>query len=85
MKTAALPTVKAAQVLITNAARAHVNGGKISVEEVELALSYAKAEYPDLYEKIVAELETKNKLDLTDATKFVALPETWPGTSNSEG
>lgn len=53
MKTHTLPTVTAAQTLITNAARAEVNGGKMSDEDIDLALSCAKEECPGLYEKMI--------------------------------
>lgn len=75
MKTPTLPTVTAAQVLITNAARAQVNGGKMSDEEVELALSYAKAEYPDLYEKMIAHF--------SDTTRFLKEPKPYQGSVTS--
>lgn len=62
MRTPTLPSVTAAQILITNAARAEVTGNKMSDEDIELALSYAKTEYPELYEKIVGNLQVEAKL-----------------------
>lgn len=74
------PTVTAAQVLITNAARAQVNGGKMSDEDIDLALSYAKAEYPGLYEKVSEQLRTEAILTAPD------VPATYPGAPvNAEG